>query len=449
MSTSMWRRGVLGGLALVGLAGGAAWAQDKAQDKATTIAKPAATALPEYPDDLTVWPNKTSNANSDKWLVENHDKIKKMRPRVLVLNFSNGFAPEKAEKTAKELAAAVTEGTRYHGYKDPKAEPFIEWQILKVVDLRDAEPYPETPDGNCTKYPRTGRKEGINFAYKELYSDKFAEYYSFKDPKNPGKYLKLNELVAQGIVHELWFFAYQRSAGAPFEATEWKPVYDEKFQRVGDEHRHAGNGGDQDEPWFGRSLRISFINSERGIGCNVESLSHAMEGTANSSVIPYYRKYFYEYASHDLDKRFKLPWNSFYAIGAPGEGISYPDDHTAVVKKLVKADGKDVMKEIRVDNYYCVGGNVHFIPSSRGHYDLDSPFTALSTIEHYRLFDGPDGKDLAEPWNKDKFAQYRPMAPDCMGCWLIYWRQNMPGYKSPCKDDDGKPLKNWWPFLFY
>ncbi len=428
---------------------GVAWSQDKAPAKAPTPAG-AATALPQYPDDPGVWPNKTSKANSDKWLVENHDKIKKMRPRVLVLNFCNGFGQDKAEKMAKELAAAVTEGTRYHGYKDPQAEPFVEWQILKVVDLRDAEPYPETPDGNSTKYPRSSRKDGPNMEYKQLYGEKLAEAYGFADPQSPGKYLKLNELVAQGIIHEVWFFAYQRKAGAPFECTELKPVYDEKFQRVGDEHKGAGNGQDPDEPWFGRSLRISFINAERGIGCNVESLSHSFEGTAHTNVIPYFRKYFYEYASHDLDKRFKLPGNSFYAlVGAPGTGISYPDDHTAVIKTSAGGNEKDAVKEIRVDSYYCVGGNVHFIPSSRGHYDLDSPFTVLSTIEHYRLFDGPDGKDLAEPWNKDKFAQYRPMAPDCMGCWLIYWRQNMPGYKSPCKDDDGRPMKNWWPFLFY
>jgi hypothetical protein len=37
----------------------------------------------------------------------------------------------------------------------------------------------------------------------------------------------------------------------------------------------------------------------------------------------------------------------------------------------------------------------------------------------------------------------------CMGAWLVYWRQNMPGYDNKQKDDDGKAMKNWWPFLFY
>ena len=139
---------------------------------------------------------------------------------------------------------------------------------------------------------------------------------------------------------------------------------------------------------------------------------------AHSKVIPYYRKYFYEFAGFDLDKRWKLPWNSLYAVGGEGSGVSYPNDHTAVIKQ----DGK----EYRIDNYYCIGGNVHWTPNGRGQYDLDSPSPVLSTIEHYRLFDGPDGKDLAEPWTIAKFAKYRDMAPDCMGPWLVYWRTEHP-----------------------
>jgi hypothetical protein len=396
---------------------------------------------PQYTSDLTVWPNKVSKANSDAWIVKNHDKIRKMEPRVLVINFCNGFSTDKANKMAKQLCAAVTESTRYHGYKDKTAKPFAEWKLLKIVNLQDTEPYPQTPDGNCTRYPRSSRPDGPNMEYKELYSDKFAQYYGFKDPDNPKRYLKLNELVARGIIHEMWFFAYQRSAGAPFECTELKPVYDESFNRIPGKYRHSGNGGDRDEPWFGRSLRISFINAERGIGCNVESLSHSFEGTSNSSVIPYLRKYFYEFGSFDLEKRYKLPWNSLYAVGGEGNGVEYPDPHTAIIHQ----NGQTY----KIDNYSVIGGNVHWTPNGRSQYDLSSPSAVMSTIEHYRLFDGPDGKDIAEPWTIEKFQQYRDLAPDCMGSWLVYWRQNMPGYNSPCKDDDGKQMKNWWPFLFY
>jgi hypothetical protein len=36
-----------------------------------------------------------------------------------------------------------------------------------------------------------------------------------------------------------------------------------------------------------------------------------------------------------------------------------------------------------------------------------------------------------------------------MGRWVVYWRQNMPGLDNTALDDDGHPMKNWWPFLFY
>ena len=99
--------------------------------------------------------------------------------------------------------------------------------------------------------------------------------------------------------------------------------------------------------------------------------------------------------------------------------------------------------------YQAVGGNVHFPPGARGDYDLVSNVPVISTIEHYRLHDGPDGKDLAEPWQMERFYRYSKFAPDCMGQWLVYWRQNMPGYDSPCLDDEGNPMKNWWVYLFY
>ena len=44
---------------------------------------------------------------------------------------------------------------------------------------------------------------------------------------------------------------------------------------------------------------------------------------------------------------------------------------------------------------------------------------------------------------------YRELADDCMGRWVVYWRQHMPGLGNTALDDDGRPMKNWWPYLFY
>jgi hypothetical protein len=45
--------------------------------------------------------------------------------------------------------------------------------------------------------------------------------------------------------------------------------------------------------------------------------------------------------------------------------------------------------------------------------------------------------------------RYRDLAPDCMGRWVVYWRQNMPGLDNTALDDEGRAMKSWWPFLFY
>ena len=53
------------------------------------------------------------------------------------------------------------------------------------------------------------------------------------------------------------------------------------------------------------------------------------------------------------------------------------------------------------------------------------------------------------PWTPAVLDPYRELAPDCMGRWVVYWRQHMPGLGNTALDDEGLPMKNWWPYLFY
>ena len=69
----------------------------------------------------------------------------------------------------------------------------------------------------------------------------------------------------------------------------------------------------------------------------------------------------------------------------------------------------------------------------------------LCTMEHWRTAKG--GRQSV--YTADAIKKYRSLGSDCMGAWLIYWRQNMPGWKNQQLDDDGQAMKNWWPFLFY
>src|SRR5438045_957750 len=79
----------------------------------------------EDPTNETIWPNQTSRANSDPWLAQHHDSIRRMEPRVLVLNFHNRSPRAKLEKMVGDLIGALSEGSRYHGYADSNAPAFL------------------------------------------------------------------------------------------------------------------------------------------------------------------------------------------------------------------------------------------------------------------------------------------------------------------------------------
>jgi hypothetical protein len=288
-------------------------------------------------------------------------------------------------------------------------------------------------------------KRGFNMKYADYFSEEFAGHYGVPDPRDPKRMLRLDELIDGGYVHEVWFFESGNVKAEPhvgsFEVVELKPQYDAAFGKVPGKFVQAGNGGDPEQPWTGRSCRIGCINASRGVGCFLESLAHGMEGNSNSGAIPYFTQYFSEYAGFDLNTRYGLPFRDLYGVDYGGNQIKYPDPSTMVVTHKGK--------ELTVKNYRVAGGNAHFPPNGRRHYDLDNDQPVMSTIEGWRLRGGPGGKDRAKPWTNAAFRNYRDLAPDCMGAWLVYWRQNMPGYASKQKDDAGRPMKNWGPFLFY
>lgn len=119
------------------------------------------------PDDQTVWPNTTSRANSDEWLVKHHDQLRKMKPRVLLINFSNEHSRGHLDRLTDQLIKALAESTRYHGYRDDKAPAFLEYQVFKFVDLRDA----GVKTGNSSKIPvkDMNAKRGFNMKYRAYF----------------------------------------------------------------------------------------------------------------------------------------------------------------------------------------------------------------------------------------------------------------------------------------
>jgi len=430
-------------------AAGSAAAQTAESKAGPTTDDPGSSNLPvppDLPDDLTVWPNKVSYRNSDPWLYQNHEKIRKMRPRVLVLNFANDVDMDAIRQHAEGIIKATAEATRYHGFEDPAAPPFIEYEVAKYVDLRDTTGPKAGTRTISSLFPvkaHGGRGE-VLCDYAGFYTEAFAARLGFRDPRDPGRYLNLHELINAGFVHELWFYAVHDPGDRwpARETCEYKQFYDENCGPIAGKHGGAGNGHDRTMPWSGRSFRIAFFNPHRGVGCAMENFGHTLEWMATTGSIGYYRKYFLEFAELNYDTRFGMPFGELYRTDpAVPDSITYPTKTSMVVKI-----GE---RKYTIDPYIAVGGSVHFPPGARHHYDLDSPFTVMSTIENYRRRNGPDGHDLAQEFNIQRIAAAGNFAPDCMGNWMVFWRQCMPGLDNPCVDDNGRPMKNWWVFLFY
>ena len=405
----------------------------------------AATAQTPPPTEPTyLWPNAFSKANSDEWLRLHHDQIRQMKPRVLVLNFVNGLGEDEAKRKVEAVITAIRESSRYHAYQNSEAPAFLDYQVFKFVNLTDEVLPPEDQrmDGNSSLYPRPPDwKPGrINFQYAELFKDKFTELYDVRNPDKASQKLSLEEMVNRGMVHEVWFLAAQGQFGAPLECTEAKQVYDTMLRKVAGKSAHAGVGAAEEQPFIGRSLRILHLNPDRGPGFAMEHLSGSLEALSTSKAIPYFTRYFTEYAGFDLDKRFRLPFDRL-SNRSNGTEVSYPTPDSMAYQ--YKGEN------YTLKNYVAAGGSVRCPPNARRDFDIDNRIPVLSTIEHFCLHDGLKDKDKAEPWTSEKFAGVRRAAPDGLGPWLVYWRQNMPGYGNKALDGLGKPMKNWWPFLFY
>src|SRR5262249_34999235 len=152
-----------------------------------------------------VWPNEVSSANSDPWLMQHHDDITEMHPRALVLHYANGSSVAQVAERWDFMAEAMSEGSRYHGYNDPSAKPFVVHELLKLVDLTDQQVPPGWSAPNSTKMPRLNG--GIDFA--KLYDQKRADEFAIPDPSDPSHNLTLCELLQKGVINEL-FIAFNK-----------------------------------------------------------------------------------------------------------------------------------------------------------------------------------------------------------------------------------------------
>jgi hypothetical protein len=416
--------------------------------------------------DLTVWPNCASAANSDPWLVAHHDTVTRLRPRVLVLNFDNDTLAGNSEaprNRAQELVRALATASTYHG----QGTPFLQYDVVDVVDMTDGAPdgngdlhnstwLPRRPHATCagTEHDKTCRPSTI--AYASLLEQRYTDRFGQKDPRAPSRNMSLCEMFQRGAVHEVWIYADASASPRPDalidEMLELKQTYHAANLSAvpGVFEPAAGNGKFSPDDvaalqTCGVTMRFVGLMPGRGIGCELHAIGHGIEGEVLRAPVPYLARNARHFMNFDLDTRLGMSIDRFYAC---------PND------------GKDCISYVGTDGFHWIGpggeqtvpeydqgcGSVHFPPNARRHYDYDNQDDVVfETCPYYGMHNREDGsgQDGQEAYGPGLIAGLRGVAPDCGGPWVAYWMRSMPGYANSGKDSDDEPMKSWWPFLFY
>jgi hypothetical protein len=402
----------------------------------------------------SLWPNAFSVANSDPWLAVHHDQVSLVKPNLLALLYANPGTAADETALVQQVANGFAEGSKTQGFRNAGAAAQLQYQI-KVVDLRDGvngRPPPPVgfPFQNSTLFPRKTEPDGsMRFDYAGLFRASYAPNLGFPDPAHPGQFLDLCTLVNQGAVNELWVVGSgDVPDAAALEVGGTMQNYTASGNKIPGSFSRCANGCvDDDVPFCGRTIRIGFVNYNRGPGCFLHSKGHDVESGFEISV-PSLGEWFRPFARFDLDTRYGLPFSNFYGLGcASPPCISYPSPtHGHFLFQGATA--------FDVDPFDPVCGSVHFPPNGVQDYDyFDAAVQVQSSCSGFGRHAGPAGADVsaliggsaALPWNTTAFAQFG----DCGGEFLVWWYQNMPGQASGQTFADGRKMKSIWPYMFY
>jgi hypothetical protein len=405
-------------------------------DTATT--RPSGDAAPG-----TVWPNDVSKANSDPWLVQNHDRIGQLQPRVLVIDLEN---TANAQALVDRHIAALKEASSPHKYKDPTAQAAVAYQLVKIA-------------------PAT---KGARIDYNSWNTQAFADSnLQIKDPADPsGPNLTLCGLFEKGVINEVWCMA--SSDPKCGETQESKQVYTnaEPPQPMAGRFASASNGDNINGLGCRVTARITDFNSGRGTGCHQHAMGHAWERYMDANAVPLLRKQAARFLNWDLNTRVGAPFSTFYsACNSNGTQLT---DCMIWDSQIAMHSGPTAVNTFTISDLSGGCGNAHFYPNTTGTYSYDANTpdnTVLSSCEHYGLHDGANGNDQTNTFNNAMTDQLYGRSPnpingacpatqpacsdDCGGHGTTYLYQNFPGPGTVAKNDDGTPMHNWWVYLFY
>jgi hypothetical protein len=359
----------------------------------------------------------------------------------LVLNFHNALSPEEMGAVIERQVDALAEGSRYHGYADPDAPAFLQYELSRLVDLRDHAPPADWPHSSSTLVPLDAQGA---FDVAALFDEPYTTRIGQEDPDQPGRLLGLCEQFERGLVNELWLAVGDEGAGRePSPMIECKARRDEAGHRSeGAQVATSGPAICATLPACGVSVRIAHLSPLRGAGCDLLVRGWAIYGSL--AAIPYLRRNAARYFNADLDHRYGAPVPDLLSLcpAGPTPCLAYP---TPTTMESVLESGPP----LRIEGFGQGCGSPEFPPNATFMWDWENPLEVETRCENYALGNAEGGDDLPSVYSFVKVADFAERYPDCGGAWQIYWRQNMPGLDNRAVADDGTPMKNWWQFLFY
>ena len=229
---------------------------------------------------------------------------------------------------------------------------------------------------------------------------------------------------------------------------------------------------------------------DRGAGCSLHGMGHAMESDAYGATNLYYGQQSQRFyndqlnttypAAGNLRNLYDLPQYTTTGISSYTSTCPYPVVYNSSSSATITiAPRPSMTKEddarsnatsdatcgesrVYLDNIWLGCGNVHWSPNSRYSYDSDfsdlrrknASGPVLNTCENYGLRNGDDSNDIQTLYTYNSTAVHvydLGEAEDCEGGWLTYMGQSMPGLNNKAVEEGSvdRAMLNWWPFRFY
>lgn len=207
----------------------------------------------------------------------------------------------------------------------------------------------------------------------------------------------LCDLIQRGAVDEVWFWE-----GGQGGVPEWASN--------GPEWEYVLNTG---MPDCGRQTALMVFNNTRELDVALHSLGHRFEWTMRV-----YRPCDFTSAT--------WPWNGPSAGCRDGSA----SDATGFVARPFDGNG-----------FVGACGDVHWPPNLRRGVGAD-----------YDYANPAEERSICPDWGRDGQARETVVSCRTWGCtqfgYMVWWMQNIPGVGNDNRDAAGRPMPNWWAYLF-